>query len=152
VSRFGLFSLQRVDYAVPLARLRKVLHQPRVHLLPRLPRELPRVVVADGGVVPVVDLLCKAETESQLSAPEYLILVDSECGPLALPADTTCGIVAEQKGTRSVTGEEGSPWWCGSFHYQNKTFQILDIDVLAIGLTQECPVLDPDSEGARRNQ
>jgi len=136
MKRFGLFRCAAIDFAVPLFRLRKILHVQQVFELPRLPGNVSGVLVTEGRIVPVLDLPQVVAGSSGAAGAEYLVLVESEYGILSFPADTSSGIIAEQKGAVVPTAEEDASWSTGQFLFQDRAFQILDIDFLAIGLTQ----------------
>ncbi len=137
--RFGLFRGGGIDYAVPLQRLVRILPGERCYLLPQLPQAVAGVIVADGQLIPQLDLakiLPCSEYQNEQTA--YQVLVESECGTLALPADQTCGIIAGENGAVTALAEGSAVHGVsGEFHFQERIFKILDIDCLAIGLIQE---------------
>lgn len=137
MNRFGLFCGDGIDYAVPLARLVKVLPARHCYLLPNLPVVIGGVIVADGELVPRLELsrmlVCVV---GAIRPAAYQVLVESECGTLALPAERPCGIVAEQKGEVLPLPEPAARGLLGEFRFKQKKFQILDLDSLAIGLIQ----------------
>lgn len=138
MNRFGLFRGLGVDYAIPLQRLVRILPRQQCYLLPKLPEAIAGVVIGDGQLIPQIDLaqlLPCAGDENGLSA--YQVLVESECGTLALLAEQSCGIVADSKGEVVAVEEPMARWIVAVFHFQGKIFQVLDIDSLAIGLIQE---------------
>lgn len=134
--RLGLFRLGEISFAIPLARLLKIHNCIPCYPLPRLPEGICGVVVNGQQLVPVVDLFSLLPGASgRLNGTEYQILGESECGTIAFPATATCGIVAEQKGhLTSVEAETAQV--TANFEYQQRIFQVLDIDSLVIGLTQ----------------
>ena len=137
MSRFGLFRAHAVAYAIPLPRLLKVLSGEHCYPLPRLPRTVTGVVVWDEQLIPQLDpdrlLGCSVEVVGQAV---YQVLVASDCGILALSADQTCGIVAGESGELVTVTDKANPGITGDFHFQGAVFHILDIDSLAIDLTQ----------------
>ena len=136
MSRFGLFSCGGFDYAIPLARLLCVHQGACSYLLPKLPVAVTGVLVEKGELVPVLSLAELLQlNQSVEEEAEYQVLVETEAGTIALCAEQSCGIVAEPKG-RQAAVEAQTPGLTGEFHFQDRIFQILDIDYLALGLTQ----------------
>jgi len=150
MTRLGLFQHQQSDYAVPLARLRTLLHRVPVFPMPRLPGGLHGVLVFSGELVPVLDLGIFWKRGDQPGEIEYQVLIESEYGTLAIPAQQTCGIVPENKGTITAVERTEPAWLAGRFIYQGRTFRILDIDFLTMGLTQGFWSTEPDTAGSRR--
>jgi chemotaxis signal transduction protein len=134
--RYGLFRYGSLAYAVPLERLRKIVHQCPGFRLPRLPGAVAELLVDVEQLVPVLKLPAVLESEELTARTvEYKVLAESEAGTVAFPAELTCGIVAEQKG-RLQSPDDLPAGMSGVFNYQEKDFKILDIDTLAIGMTQ----------------
>ncbi len=77
-----------------------------------------------------------SEEEPSARQAEYKIFAESEGGLVAFPAELTSGIVAENKGELLPSSENKIPGIDGFFKYQGKEFKILDINYLAIGMTQ----------------
>jgi len=138
MSRFGLFRDSGVAYAIPLQRLFKVLSGECCYLLPKLPPTVAGVVVWEEQLIPQLDLArLLGGSPEVIKQADYLVLVASECGILALPANKTCGIVAEQAGELVLATDKKASGVDGEFHFQGTVFKILDIDSLAIDFTQE---------------
>ena len=136
--RYGLFRFGTFAYAVPLLSLQKIVCQHSGYLLPLLPSAVAGLLVDDGSLVPLLRLLPSAGmSEMSARSAAYKVLVGSEAGTVALPADVTCGIVAEDKGSLLPAGEEGMAGVVGSFKYQAEEYQILNIDYMAMALTEE---------------
>lgn len=135
--RYGLFRFGLFTYAIPLLRMCKIIHQCSGYRLPRLPAAVAEILVDDGVLVPLIKLPILTESED-LSARtvQYKVLADSEAGRVAFPAEVTCGIVAAQKGELLDSDGEQLFGVVGIFKYQENEFKILDIDLLAIGMTQ----------------
>lgn len=133
--RLGLFRLAGANYAVPLERLLHVIDNIRVESLPLVPEGLAGMLVVDDEVVPVLDScwLPGARTGCGAGA-DYQVLVTTELGPVALPADATVGIVAESRGERGRAEPENETFLRESFSYRGSRFLILDIDVLVMSL------------------
>ena len=137
MTRFGLFRFATADYALPLLQLRKIVHQWRGYRLPLLPATVSEVLVEGDRLVPLVNLPGVARADlPMIRNAAYKVLVDSEAGVVAFPADVTCGIVAEQKGEVSADAEEEAGT-NGIFKYQGQEYHILDIDFLALRVAQE---------------
>lgn len=135
--RYGLFQFGSFEYAVPLLRMCKILHQCSGWRLPRLPAAVAEILVEGGRLVPLLKLPDLNVTEGlSTRTVEYKVLAESEAGTVAFPAEQTCGIVAEQKGILLDPDGEQISGVAGIFKYQGKEFKILDIDLLAIGMTQ----------------
>jgi chemotaxis signal transduction protein len=138
--RYGLFRFGSLAYAVPLLRMCKILHLQTGHRLPRLPVGVAEILIDDGRLVPVLRLPIAPGAEPDgpsVREAEYKVLVESEAGAVAFSAEVTCGIVAEQKGKLLDPDGEQISEVIGIFKYQGKEFKILDIDLLAIGMTQK---------------
>lgn len=136
MGRYGLFSFGAQAYAIPLLRLRQIVHRHVGYRLPKLPAAVAEVLVIDGQLVPLVGLdgLTSQGTDPIREA-EYKVLAESEGGVVAFPAELVCGVVSEQKGVFLASGEGQQSGVAGIFEYQGKEFKILDIDFLALGMT-----------------
>jgi chemotaxis signal transduction protein len=136
MSRYGLFCSAEIAYAIPLGRLQRVLSGQHCYLLPKLPRAVAGVFIWDGLIIPLLALAQLFHDSPQIvTQGAYQVLIASEYGILALPAEQTCGIVAEQQGVLVAATEKTTPGIAGEFQFQGRVFQILDIDSLAIDLT-----------------
>jgi len=138
MERYGLFSFGAFYYALPLLRLQKILHRYQGYFLPLLPDTVSEVLVDVGCLVPLVCL--PAQHVGEGGPPRtaaYKVIVESEAGLVAFPADEACGIVAKQKGEVVATSEEWSAGIAEVFKYQGKEYPILDIDFLAFRMTQK---------------
>lgn len=136
MSRFGLFSIAGLNYAVPLPRLLRIDQQARCFRLPKLPQGVAFILVDGARLIPLLSLQQFSGTGAGNSAAEYVVLVESEYGTVALPADETRGIVAEQKGQIRYLAESDAAAKAGEFNYRQNTFILLDIDYLTKSLTQ----------------
>ena len=137
MSRYGLFKQGSICYAVPLLHLRKIVHERAGYLLPQLPTSVAEVLVDEGLLIPLLRFSFLSEGEPSERQAEYKVFAESEGGLVAFPAELTSGIIAQNKGELLPPGEEKIPGIDGSFNYQGKEFKILDINYLAIGMTQE---------------
>ncbi|MCD6582356.1 MAG: chemotaxis protein CheW [Desulfuromusa sp.] len=155
MKRFGLFRVGELGFAIPLAQIQKILQDSRGYRLPRLPGAVSAVLVDDGQLIPWFDLEQMLGEGTPLEQPMqgYQVLVESEYGTVALPADLTGRIVTEQKGQLvSMAVEEKDFGAIGKFIYQSEEYIILDINFLAIVMTQGGWQNQPDTGGARRHQ
>ena len=154
MNSFGLFKVGMVGIAVPLAQIQKILQGAQGHQLPRLPGAVVAVLVEDGKLVPLIDIGTLLSVESRpLLLQGYQVLLESEYGTVALLADSGGRIVAEQKGRIvSLTAKDKTAGIIGHFVYKSEKFKILDINFLAIEMTQVYWQNQPDTGGARRHQ
>ncbi|SHI53357.1 Chemotaxis signal transduction protein [Malonomonas rubra DSM 5091] len=137
MERLGLFVFSGSFYAVPLITLRKIVHQQNGYLLPKLPLAVSEVLVENKQLIPLVALPGQDLGRiSENRGAEYKVLVESEAGTIALPADETCGIIAAHKGELLPAEEGESAGIKGRFNYQSTDYHILDIDFLALRMTQ----------------
>ncbi len=155
MNRFGLFDVGSIGFAIPLSQIGKILQGAELHQLPRLPGAVVAVLVAGEQLVPLLDVgpLLGREPQS-LHSQGYQILVDSEYGMVALMADSGGRIVSEQKGRLvPLSSKEKMTGVTGQYIYQDKEYKILDINYLAIEMTQVYWQNQPDTTGgARRHQ
>ena len=154
MKRFGLFQIGQLDYAISLLQILKILQNSTTYVLPRFPRAVSAVLVDGAQLIPLLDLeqLLGENTQQERSAPGYQVLVESEYGTVALPADLTGRIVAEPKGELLAVSKEKDVGIVGRFKYQNKRYIILDIDFLVIEVIHGFWQNPPDTGGARRHQ
>ena len=137
--RFGLFQIGGFGFALVLKQIKKILQNSKAYGLPHLPGAVTAVLVDDGKLVPLLDLSLVIGSESRLKddVPGYQVLVESQYGPIALAVDLAGKIVSEQKGELSVTVEQTTDYGvAGKFIYQGKEYKLLDVDFLAIEMTQ----------------
>jgi len=150
MNAFGLFQAGELDYAVPLVQIRKIIQGSAIYSLPLLPAGVDHVLVHESTLIPIVlpgqqDGGCVPSREA-----EYYLLVDSEYGSLAFATQANSRIIAVHKGTLSVPREREVSWQIGTFYYQERAFKILDIDVLAMEITQGNGLICLTLSGARR--
>ncbi len=135
--RYGLFRFGSLTYAVPLLRMCKIVHCQGGFRLPRLPEAVAEVLIDSGELIPVLKLPAQGLLENETARTvEYKVLAESEAGRIALPAAETCGIVAENKGEISNSVEDLLVGVAGVFKYQGKEYNILDVDLMAISMTE----------------
>ncbi|MFK5927347.1 MAG: chemotaxis protein CheW [Desulfuromusa sp.] len=155
MKRYGLFQLGKLNYAISLLQIQKILQGAKGCILPRLPGAVSAVLVERGELIPLLDLgqVLGENPRQERDTQTYQVLIESEYGIVALPADFIGRIVTEQKGTLSaIAAKEKDIGSTGKFVYQNKEYNILDIDFLAIEMTQGFWQNQPDTGGARRHQ
>ena len=153
--RFGLFRIGGFGFAVALEQIEKILQNPKSYRLPHLPKGVAAVLVDSEQLVPLLDLSQLFGTEDRLvnGTQGYQILIESEYGTIALPADLTGKIVTEDKGELSATDEQKKNLGIvGTFIYQNEEYNLLDINFLAIEMTQDFWQNQLTTGGARRHQ
>jgi len=154
MNRFGLFCVRGAGFAIPLVQIVKILEGTAGYRLPRLPGAVSAVVVDEERLIPLIDLGCALGVGSDDSTLcEYQVLVESEYGVVALEADSSGRIVAEKKGLiLPLPAKEQVVGVVGRFSYQNTMYNILDIDFLAIEMTQAYWQNQSGTGGARRHQ
>ncbi len=152
MGRFGLFQLGELNYSLPLPQIKKIRQGAALFALPRLPEGVVAVLVDDGQLIPLLDLNMLTEAPAGLAdaGSGYQILVDSEYGTVALPARLTGKIVTEGKGELLAAKESQPAWIAGEFVYQGTKYMIIDINFLAVEMTQNFWYKQPDPRGARR--
>lgn len=145
--------MDQLHYAISLLQMKKIIQDADTFLLPGLPRAVSSVLVDEEQLVPVLDLglLCGATSMAERKASTYQVLVESEYGVVALPATLDSKIVSEKKGILSRPTESKTSWITREFTYQNIKYKILDINFLAVELTQNFWRDQSDTSGARRH-
>ena len=155
MKRYGLFRIGKLNFAILLLHIQKILQGSKGYILPRFPRTVSAVLVDDGQLIPLLDLGQLFGEHSQAERPigSYQVLVESEYGIVALPADLTGRIVAENKGVLATIAKEDKDFGTvGRFIYQSEEYKILDINFLAIEMTQGFWQNQLDTGGARRHK
>lgn len=139
MNRFGLFRAGGLDYAISLMQIQKITQDGKVYSLPRLPRAVLAVLVDNDQLIPLLNLglLFGEKAYSLKQSSGYQVLVESEYGIVALPADLSGRIVTAKQGTLSIGASAKEAWIIGEFSYQNTKYKILDINFLAIEMTQD---------------
>lgn len=155
MKRFALFRVGELSFAISLLQIQKILQGSKGYMLPRFPEAVSAVLVDAGQLVPLLDLeqMLGGGAQREQSMQGYQVLVESEYGTVALPADLTGQIVTEQKGKLlTIAEKEKNIGTVGKFIYQGEEYSILDINFLAIEMTQGFWRSQPDTGGARRHQ
>ena len=139
MNRFGLFRAGGLDYAISLMQIQKITQDGQVYSLPRLPRAVLAVLVDNDQLIPLLNLglLFGEKAYGVKQSSGYQVLVESEYGIVALPAESSGKIVTEKQGTLSTGTGAKEAWVIGEFSYQNTKYKILDINFLAIEMTQD---------------
>jgi len=150
MSAFGLFQTDQLDYAVPLVQIRRIIQGSTIYSLPLLPAGVDYVLVHESTLVPIVFPGQPGDRLVGSPETECFVLVDSEYGSLAFATQPNSRIIADHKGTLSVPRQREAPWQVGTFYYQERTFKILDVDVLAMEITRGNVPICLTLSGARR--
>lgn len=153
MTRFGLFQCGSLHYAISLLQLQKIVQDSATYLLPGLPLAIAAVLVDEGQIVPLLnfELFFGCGVQPDEITPKYQILVDSEYGKVALPGNANGRIVARKRGILSAASGSDEVWIIGTFNYQNIDYNILDINFLALEMTQNFWLNQTDSRGVRRH-
>ena len=153
--RYGLFRLGTLNYAISLQQIQKILLGSKGYALPRLPGAVFAVIVDAAELIPLLglDRVLGENEQKELKSKSYQILVDSEYGTVALPADSIVRIVSEKKGTLLKSPSKERVWGSvAKFVYLSEEYNILDINFLAIEMTQGFWQSHSVSGGAGRHQ
>lgn len=150
MTAFGLFQTGKLDYAVPLVQIRRIIQGNTLYLLPLLPAGVDQVLVHESTLVPIVHFSQAGNRLTGSPESECFVLVDSEYGSLAFASQSNSRIIADHKGTLSVPRQREAPWQVGTFYYQERTFKILDVDVLAMEIARGNGSICLTLSGARR--
>ena len=155
MKRYGLFRTGEFQFAIPLEQIQKVIQYAKQFQLPRLSKAVSAVLVDDGQIIPSFDfvhMFGKVSFQNK-SGCGYQVLVTSEYGPVALPANISGKIVSAVKGEMlTTTDTETIVGVVGKFKYQSEEYNILDINCLVVEMTQGIRQDLPDTGGARRHQ
>jgi chemotaxis signal transduction protein len=128
--KLGLFRLGSFGYAVPLDRILRVVDCGFCTILPLISDRMAGMLVLDDEVIPVLDSnwLSGVAAGHGLSA-DFKILITTEVGTVALPADMTVGIVAENRYEQVATDQEPTEFFPESICYRNNRYRVLNVDV-----------------------
>lgn len=137
MDRYGLFRLSGAGYAVPLERLLRIEQSDQVIWLPLMPDEMAGMLMSRDQPVPLLasGWLPGAATEVGLDVP-YKVLIATEYGPVALPADVTIGIVSPGRGTWVETDPETAYFQPASFCYRGREYPVLNVDMFIVSLAR----------------
>ncbi len=135
--RLGLFRMAACSYAVPLGRLLRVIDNGRVEPLPLTPDRMSGMLIVDNRVVPLLDSagLPGVEAGKELGAG-FQVLLATEYGTIALPADTTVGIVAETRGKWIAGDQDVTGFLPEYFYYRKNRFLVLNVDDFIMDLVR----------------
>lgn len=133
--KLGLFRIKNSGYAIPLDRLLRVVECGFCAILPLAPKGMAGILVLDDEVIPLLDSnwLPDVVAGQGLSAP-FKVLLATEYGPVALPADTTIGIVPESRCERGVLEQGLADFFSDSVSYRGNRYQVLNVDVFMVSL------------------
>lgn len=135
VGRMGLFKIAGQGYAVPLNRLLRVIEGGQVETLPLIPQTMSGILVLDTEIIPVLDSGWLPNVESGLGLKaKFKVLIATEYGAVALPADTTVGIVAESRGRLIDSNCEIIEYLKQSFCYRENNYQVMNVDAFMMSL------------------
>lgn len=135
--RFGLFQYADLCYALDLVQIFRIIQNAQLHRLPRLPDGVSAVLVDDERLIPLLSLSplgVDSSLESDANG-SYQVVIETESGTIALPARLNGRIVTETKGVYKQQGGREA-WILGEFTYQNIGYKVLDIDFIAVEITQ----------------
>jgi len=137
MDRYGLFRLESGGFAVPLERMLRVIEAGQVTWLPLMPEQMAGMLIVDKRPVPLLDTswLHGTKVGAGLSAP-YQVLIATEFGPVALPADTTVGIVATGRGIWASAECDREYFLSESFCYRGGIYPVLNVDKFIMSLTR----------------
>ncbi len=133
--KLGLFLLENCGYAVPLDRILRVVDCGFCTTLPLASDRMAGMLVHDDEVIPVLDSnwLSGVVAGQGLSA-DFKVLITTEVGTVALPADTTVGIVAENRYEQVASEQETTDFFPESICYRNNRYRVLNVDVFMLSL------------------
>ncbi len=133
--RLGLFRLENCGYAVPLDRILRVIDCGFCTTLPLVSDRMAGMLILDDEVIPVLDSnwLSGVTTGQGLSA-DFKILITTEVGTVALPADMTVGIVAENRYEHVASEQETTDFFLESICYRSNRYRVLNVDVFMLSL------------------
>lgn len=156
MKRLGLFQIGEIRFAVLLSQILKILQDTTGYWLPHLPRAVSAVLVDNDQLVPVLNLeqlLLGKGDQSGSPISGYQVLVGTELGTVALPADFVGQIVSEQKGQKlPIAAQEEAVGTVAKFIYQDEEYRILEINLLALEVNRGFWQNQPGTAGARRHQ
>jgi len=131
--RLGLFSFMGAGYALPLARLLRVVEASCVYPLPFVPLGVEGMLIQGAELMPLLGGAWLTRAKGAAVA-RFQVVVASEYGVMALPADKTQGIVAESRGNWQPETESRVGFLMNSFCYQEVSYRMVNIDALAVSL------------------
>lgn len=134
-NKLGLFCLGNYGYAIPLKSLLRVVDGGLSVPLPLVPDAMAGMLVLDGQIIPLLDSnwLPGVEAGRGLSA-SFKVIITTEYGSVALPADATIGIAAEDRCERVTSGQECTSFFTESISYRDNLYQMLNTDPFIMNL------------------
>lgn len=135
--RLGLFRLKDSGFAVPLERLLRVVEPGPGMPLPLSPLNMAGMLVLGDEIIPLLDSAWLPEVEAgQGLDARFKVLITTEYGPVALPADATVGIVAAGRGENVPGDQELEYFRPECFCYRGSRYQVLNVDKFIMSLTR----------------
>ncbi len=129
--RIGLFRFENIGYAIPLERLLRVVDSGVCSALPLVPVGIAGMLIQDNEIIPLLksSWLMDNLVGDELSSA-YKVIIATEYGPIAFPADATVGIVAEDRCSRVDFEEESARFFSEGVSYRDNRYQVLDTELL----------------------
>jgi hypothetical protein len=135
--KLGLFRLAGVGFAVPLRRLLCVLDRVKAEPLPLLPKGMAGMLVIEDEIIPLVHSgFLPGVDDGVALAAEFKVLVTTEYGTLALPADVTVGVVAQNR-CEALAHDPVADFWPEAVGYRQNRYLVLNVDIFIMDLI--CP-------------
>ncbi len=133
--RLGLFRLAGCGYAVPLERMLRVVDHYRLEQLPLCPEPMAGMLILDSEIVPLLGTSWLLTTASgSIGDATFAVLIATEYGTLALPADATVGIVAVGRGGWAEGEDQVDYFQAKSFSYRGSQYPVLNVDQFVMSL------------------
>ncbi len=154
MKRFVLFSLGNKEFALPLERMVRIFQKPVWYRLPKMPLAVSGVTVVSDELVPVLraDFAVGHDVPGNTGESPYCLIVNSECGSVALPVDQVKQIVALDKGVLEDIGAPLNRSQTQVFLYEDSSYIVLDIDYLVLDMLQSSGSQGSRADAARRHQ
>lgn len=129
--------MQGKGYAVHLGRLLRVEDSGEAFRVPLTPDGVVGALVVDGDLVPMLDSSwLTGVADGRNTVVPYKVLIATEFGPVALPADTTIGIVAAGRGEWVTSEQEFEYLQSKVFRYRGGEYSVLDVDMFIMSLSR----------------
>ena len=134
--KLGLFRLGDSGYAVSLNCLLRVVDSGYARFLPLAPDGMAGIFVLDDVIFPLLDSgWLPGVASGKGVGAGFKVLVSSDYGPVALPADITIGIIAENR-CELILSVDGADFFPESVSYRDKSYQVLNVDQLLMSLSR----------------
>lgn len=125
--RLALFEISTVSCSVPLDKVRHVLTEPNVFLLPLLRGCFSGGLIYQGQLVPLLKG-CKPESEGEVvdSLPAFVLVCEAEFGLIGVPADRIIRITkSEEVDFDAISGPDSHQDMCQN---NNCEYRFLDLN------------------------